>query len=104
MYPFGASDHDIIGYIRYTKVPPAPSRTIRKRSYKDFSQEEFLEDLRKVDWTGVYVCQDVDDAAAALIRKFVDVLNYHAPWIVYQERKHLQFCSADIYIDTDCKL
>ena len=86
--PFGGSDHDIIGYTRYTKVPPEPARTIRKRSYKNFVQEDFLQELGKVDWTEVYHCQDVDSAAATFTRKFVDVLNSHAPWIVYQQRKH----------------
>ena len=88
VYPFGGSDHDILGYTRYSKVPPAPSRAIRKRSYKDFKNEEFLQDLRKVDWTEVYNVQDVDSATATFTQKFVDVLSSHAPWIVYQERKH----------------
>ena len=89
VYPFGGSDHDIIGYTRYTtKVPPAPSRAIRKRSYKKFIKKEFLQELGEVDWTEVYTCQDVDSAAETFTRKFVDVLNRHAPWIVYQERKN----------------
>ena len=88
VYPFGGSDHDILGYTRYTKVPPPPSRTIRKRSYKDFKNEEFLQDLRKVDWTEVYNVQDVDNAVESFTQKFVDVLSCHAPWVVYQERKH----------------
>ena len=52
--PFGGSDHDIIGYTRFTKVPPAPSRTIMKRSYKEFVEESFLQELESVDWTEVY--------------------------------------------------
>ena len=31
--PFGDSDHDLVGYIRLSKAPPSPARTIRK-SYK----------------------------------------------------------------------
>ena len=34
------------------------------------------------------ICQDVSIAADIFIRKFVEVLNNHAPWIIYQERKH----------------
>ena len=86
--PFGGSDHDIIGYTRFAKVPPAPSRTIRKRSYKKFVKEIFLQELESVDWTGVYHCQDVESAAATFTKKFVDILNCHAPWIVHQERKN----------------
>ena len=88
VFPFGGSDHDIIGYTRFTKVPPEPARTIRKRSYKNFVKDDFLQELSNVDWTEVYHCQDVDSAVVAFTRKFVDVLNSHAPWIVYQQRKH----------------
>ena len=35
---FGGSDHDLIGYTRYSKDPPVPARTIRRRSYKTFVQ------------------------------------------------------------------
>ena len=41
-----------------------------------------------MDFSDVYSCLDVDDAAALLTSKLVDVLNSHAPWIVFQQRKH----------------
>ena len=83
----GASDHDLISYVRYSKNPPSPPRVIRKRSYKKFVKEEFIEDLKQVDWTEVYGCDDVDAAAEIFSRKFRYVLNNHAPWIKIQERK-----------------
>ena len=85
--PFGDSDHDMIKYIRYSKPPPAPAKTIRKRSYKNFDQEKFLSGLKSVDWTEVYSCQDVDFAALTFIRLFTQVLNQQAPWTIYQQRK-----------------
>ena len=30
----------------------------------------------------------MDDAAALLTKKLVEILNVHAPWIVFQQRKH----------------
>ena len=51
-------------------------------------KDDFLQELSNVDWTEVYHFQDVDNAVVAFTRKFVDVLNSHAPWIVYQQRKH----------------
>ena len=54
------TDHDIVGYIRFSKVPASPSRTIRKRSYKRFVQKVFLEDLGNINWSDVYQCEDVD--------------------------------------------
>ena len=64
----GASDHDGISYTRYSREPPPPARTIRKRSYKNF----------------------VDAAAELLTSKLVEVLDNHAPWIVFQQRKNFR--------------
>ena len=88
IFSFGGSDHDLIGYTRYSKDPPQPSKTIRKRTYKDFVVEDFLADLNSVDWREVLQCEDVDEAADHLTGKFRQVLNKHAPWIVFQQRKH----------------
>ena len=76
---FGASDHDLIMYVRYSKDPPAPARTIRRRSYKKFDQQNFLVDLSKVDWYEVLTCRDVDQAVDIFTWKFRKVLNIHAP-------------------------
>ena len=86
--PFGSSDHDLVGYFRLTKIPPEPSRTIRKRSYKNFVLEEFLEDLKSVDWSEVLIETDVDMGVEVFTEKFLNVLDLHAPWIKFQRRKH----------------
>ena len=40
--PFGNSDHDIVEYVRLSKEPPSPSRTICKRSYRNFVLADYL--------------------------------------------------------------
>ena len=75
-------------YTRFSKEPTAPSRTIRKRSYKKFKEQNFLSELSNVDWSDVLGCVDIDIATAMLTRKLRDVLNNHAPWIVFQHRKY----------------
>ena len=85
--PFGNSDHDLISYIRYAKNPPAHSRVIRRRSYKDFKLNDFLLDLNSVNWSSVYASMDVDLAVSAFTIAFREVLDKHAPWIKYQKRK-----------------
>ena len=85
--PFGDSDHDMIGYIRFSKDPPAPARTIRKRSYRNFKKEDYLRDLSEVDWTDILSCQDLDLATETFTRKLRYVLDSHAPWLVFQQRK-----------------
>jgi hypothetical protein len=84
---FGSSDHDLLGYTRFSKEPTAPARTVRKRSYKNFVAENFLEDMSHVDWTDVLSCVDVDMATDIFTTKIRDILNLHAPWIIFQQRK-----------------
>ena len=86
----GASDHDMVSYVRYSKNPPSPARTIRRRSYKTFVEEAFLQDLSAVDWTEVYTSEDLDTAVDIFTQKFRHILNHHAPWIIFQLRKN--FC------------
>ena len=88
--PFGSSDHDLIGYTRYSKEPPAPAKTIMKRSYSNFDPTKFLEDLSQVSWADVLSCPDLDIATDIFTHKFKSVLDLHAPWIKYQKRK--SFC------------
>ena len=85
--PFGNSDHDMISYTRYNKEPPAPAQTIRKRSYKNFVEEKYLADLAQIDWNDVLCCGDLDMATEILTKKLRYVLNVHAPWIIFQQRK-----------------
>ena len=85
--PFGNSDHDMVSYCRYSKEPPVPARTIRKRSYKNFEPEKYLEDLSQVDWTDVLCSDDLDTATEMFTRKLKYLLNVHAPWIIFQQRK-----------------
>ena len=36
----------------------------------------------------MYKCEDVDLTTEIFTSKFVNVLNLHAPWVVYQQRKN----------------
>ena len=46
-----------------------------------------MQELSQVDWTPVYHCQDVDQAEITFTRLFQAVINIHAPWIQFQQRK-----------------
>ena len=84
---FGNSDHEMVEYTRFSKEPPSPSRTIRKRSYKDFVLEDYLAQLEKVDWSPVYASCDVDFALFYFTSLMNQVLDAHAPWVTFQIRK-----------------
>ena len=85
---FGDSDHELIGFTRLSKMPQEVTRTIRKRSYKFFDEEQFLSDIADIDWTDILVTLNLDVAVTKFTNKFKEVLNYHAPWVIYQHRKH----------------
>ena len=85
--PFGGSDHDLISFTRLAKEPPKMGKTVVKRSYKNFNLEAFTLELSLVDWVDVYVCRDIDQAVEIFTQKFNEVLDNHAKWIIYQERK-----------------
>ena len=86
--PFGASDHDIISYTRYSKVNPTNNPTIRGRTYKNFNSTEFRNDLQNVDWTNVLTCNDLN-LAVELFTSYLNFVYYnHAPWRIYQRRKN----------------
>ena len=86
--PWGSSDHETICWLRYSKEPKSPAKTIRKRSYKHFKTSEYLRDVASIDFHDVYCCPDVDDAAELLTQKLLSVLDVHAPWVVYQQRSN----------------
>ena len=90
---FGDSDHDLISYTRFSKNPPIPSRIVVKRSYKNFKQEAFLNDVRNTDWSEVQGCDNVDHATECFTRKFRYILNVHAPWVRIQQRKNFHLGS-----------
>ena len=72
---FGSSDHDIIGYTRYSKEPPAPARIIKRRSYKNFESKKFLEDLALLTWEEILSCLDIDLATDIFTSSFKSVLD-----------------------------
>ena len=69
----GTSDHDMVSYCRYSKEPPCPAKTIRKRSYKEFVPEKYLDDLSQAN-----CCEDLDMSTELFTRKLRSVLNVHA--------------------------
>ena len=87
---FGGSDHDLVKYIRFSKNPVGPTRTLRKRTYKYFDKDNFLKDISSVDWHQVYSCDNVDMATETFTNIFRFILNKHAPWVKFQQRQNFK--------------
>ncbi len=56
------SDHSLIYCIAKAGVPKLPPRTIEYRSYRNYSQSAFVNDLKNVDWNIIDIQENVNDA------------------------------------------
>ena len=84
----GASDHKIITAVRCSKnIVSAPKYT-KKRSYKDFNEFQFYDEMKKVSWWQVYASTDINVAVQILTQKINDVLDSMAPIKIFQTRKN----------------
>ena len=81
-------------YTRYsTNNPTNNGFTVRKRSYKNFDPTNFIEELKCQDWRKVFYCTDLDMAVNVFTMLFLQILDKHAPWIVYQKKDNLNLGS-----------
>ena len=81
---FSGSDHKIILGVRYSKMIRSSTRYIKKRSYKNFDEDEFLEKIRNLSWWDVYRTDDVDEAVHLLTTKLNSILDTMAPVKTFQ--------------------
>ena len=58
----GGSDHKLIFATRYSKSIVRKPRIIKKRCYKNFDPEKFIQELQNTRWWDIYACTDVNEA------------------------------------------
>ena len=58
----GHSDHKLISAVRYARIVNVGQKIVRKRSYKKFEENKFLEEVTKIQWWPLYQCSSVDEA------------------------------------------
>ena len=80
--------YDCVGFAYSGWAPYPPKSNISKRQrYPIVTAIGIVKKHGHIDFIDVYTSVDVDDAASLLTQKLVVVLNKHAPWIIYQQRK-----------------
>ena len=77
--PSPLSDHCLIFCVIKSGVPKAPGRTIEYRLYEHYSKQEFLSDLRDIDWDHALNKDDIDSAVDVWNKLFTHVADSHAP-------------------------
>ena len=97
----GSSDHRLILATRYAKNIKDNIRYCKKRSYKNFDEKKFMQEVEKIKWWEVYSCQDIDMAVDIFTRKLTDILDIMAPIRRFQIRTKY---AAWVTVDTKSKM
>ena len=88
----GQSDHLGIMINKYTKELRRAVRTTRKRVYKNFVANDFLNDIKKAKEDGrfneIFETDDIEVAGDVFTSVFKEILDIHAPIKVIQNRKN----------------
>jgi hypothetical protein len=93
-YFHGSSDHKIIIGTRYTKCVVRNSRYVKKRSYKNFNTNEFIQAIQSTSWWDLYSCEDPEQAVEIFTQKLNIILDEMAPIIVNLSISQSYFPSA----------
>ena len=77
----GMSDHSLVIVRRTHNRKKASPLSIATRSFKNFIEEAFLNDLSELDWSGVTSAKSVDSATETFNLNVLNTLNKHAPCV-----------------------
>ena len=86
----GGSDHKLLKVTRFSKS----ARYVRKRSYKNFNENAFIERVELQNWIDLYLCEDADRVANILSEKLNLILDEMAPVKTIQLRRAHNTCTA----------
>ena len=73
------TDHSMLFCVVKSGVTKAPGKTIEYRSLNNYSREDFVNDLKVVDWESVADKKDVDTAVFTWNKLFTNIADRHAP-------------------------
>ena len=75
----GGSDHKLLKIVRFSKSLQRGARYVRKRCFKNFKNEEFIQAVKNISWIELYLCQDVNQATEILTTRLSKILDTMAP-------------------------
>ena len=85
----GSSDHALVSVVRYSRCVKSSQQYVTKRSYKNFNNERFLDEVGLIHWWDVYKCTTVDEAVRLFTERVCGILdrNDMAPVKTFQQRR-----------------
>ena len=84
----GISDHKLILTTRYATSIKRNVRYITKRCFKNFKRNDFLSEVRKINFWAIYQSESVDTALKLLNDSLTEILDRMAPIKTIQVREH----------------
>jgi hypothetical protein len=82
------SDHNYIQVPRSTKGLKTQPRYVLKRSYRNFCEKDFLQEVERINWLPLYLSEDPNVAARLFEENLGSVLDRFAPLQMIQTRNH----------------
>ena len=105
-YFTGMSDHKLLKVTRFTKSFKHLPRYVRKRTFKNFDDEIFLEALREANVNEVLEYSDANTATNLLVEKLTKILDLLAPVKTIQVRsKYVPWLSDEtrkLQVERNC--
>ncbi|XP_072039376.1 polycystin-1-like protein 2 [Amphiura filiformis] len=89
VHNLGLSDHCMIYVIRKNKQIKLPPKTIKTRSFKKFNADDFIDDMKNINWNDIMNYNDVNNAWDVWKKTFNDVCDKHAPLKEKRIKGHL---------------
>ena len=82
----GGSDHKLLKFTRYTRSLTRNVKYVRKRCFKNFESDKFLDKVREISWFSLYMCQNPSQAVELLTKNLTNILDSMAPIRTIQVR------------------
>ena len=80
--PCGIGDHNIIGYARKINFQCFPAKLKSFRDYKKYDINEFISDVKSINWQPVYSMSNVNLAWKTFKSILLVKIDKHAPILV----------------------
>ena len=79
MFPIGISDHSLTIVNRDKICCKQNAKYLYTRSFKNFNEEKFCDDLKNMPWDNLKIATDIDTVCTAFNHNVSSVINKHAP-------------------------
>ena len=97
MFPFGFSDHELIGCIRKKNHRKYLPKEIKCRDYSHYNHGEMNRELAKADWSNIYSTNNVNTSYNAFYQIVRKIFDKYAPFITKRiKSKPAPWLTADI--------